>query len=158
MPDHVSIFLKWRSLHLCTSIFTLRADLLGWEQNCELTVTTTWWAHRVIPQIAHSKVTVWVANSWKAHSKLTLWAYLVGSLWGRCRVIPYQITQFSWNFPGHRLGLSWKNSQVVIHLIEVHMPNFSSISQIVLKLQPCKVLVDFWHFSKLVSQASFKCP
>ena len=73
-------------------------------------------------------------------------------------VIPYQITQISWNFPGHRLGLGWKNSQVVLHPIEDHMPNFSSVSQIVLKLQPCKVLVDFWHFSKLVSRASFKCP
>ena len=34
------------------------------------TATTAWWAHWVISRKAHNKLTLWVANSWKAHSKL----------------------------------------------------------------------------------------
>ena len=39
----------------------------------ELIPTTAWWAHWMISQIAHSKLTMWVANSRKAHCKLTVW-------------------------------------------------------------------------------------
>ena len=34
----------------------------------------------MILQITHSKLTVWVANSWRALSKLTVWAHLVSLL------------------------------------------------------------------------------
>ena len=34
------------------------------------------------PCSGNSELTVSVANTWKAHSKLTVWAHLVSSLWG----------------------------------------------------------------------------
>ena len=57
------------------------SSLLVCNSHCELTATTAWWAHRVISWITHSKLIVWVANSRRAHSKLTVWAHLVSLLW-----------------------------------------------------------------------------
>ena len=58
-----AVSLLWAFCEVCNS-------------HSELTATTARWAHQVISQIAHSKLTLWVANSWKAHSKLTVWIIL----------------------------------------------------------------------------------
>ena len=76
----------------------------------------TWWAHwrpthsdftaaAVLPlhgeftgtisQIAHSKVTVWVANVWKAHCKLTVWVIL----WVHCESSKWAFREFQCEFP-----------------------------------------------------------
>ena len=48
------------------------------NSHTELTATAACGAHWVISWMAHSKLTVWVANSQKAHSV----SHLVNSLWG----------------------------------------------------------------------------
>ena len=37
---------------------------------------------RMISRITHSKLQVWVANSWKAHSKIKMWV----TLWAHCEI------------------------------------------------------------------------
>ena len=45
----------------------------------ELTAITAWWAHSVISWIAHSKLPVWVANSWRRPQEGSQQAHSVSS-------------------------------------------------------------------------------
>ena len=73
--SHGGLILKTLTLRTVHS----QDELTLWACS-ELSAATPWWAHRVILRAALSKLTVWVANSRKAHSKLTMWAHLVSSL------------------------------------------------------------------------------
>ena len=55
--------------------------LKNWYWDGPFWLDRPWWAQWMISRIVYSKLTVWVANSKKAHSKLTVWAHLVNSLW-----------------------------------------------------------------------------
>ena len=51
------------------------------NSHCELAVSYSWDHTMSSPRSGSSERTVIVANSRKAHSKLTVWAHLVSSLW-----------------------------------------------------------------------------
>ena len=58
---------------------TVSLQLTTWAC-CELFVRSLRLAHHAVVAVS----SLWVANSRKAHTKLTVWAHLVSSLWAEC--------------------------------------------------------------------------
>ena len=77
------------------------------NSHSELTATTAWWAHRLISQIAHSRVTVW------AHLVCSLWGKWVTSKWV-CRQLSCELSvlaESSNSFLGYQWWTDLETSQ-----------------------------------------------
>ena len=100
-----------------------------YNSHSELTATIAQWAHRAISRIAQSKLIVWVANSRKAHCKLTVGVIL----WVYCKVTcPQNELSKSFNVISQWISCELKffTGKVESHLHSSH-PRFAFIIPLV---------------------------
>ena len=93
---------------------------------------------RMISQIAHSKLTVSVANSWKAHSKLTVWVIL----WVHCEVTECPKNELTLSFSVSSPWVSWE-----LKFLTGLDPIVNASCQTIVLVYSGKYFINMWYKS-----------